>query len=106
MAHAPETVIRDPRRLATLRGTGLLDSPPEEAFDRFTRLAGTMFGVPVALVSLVDENRQFFKSERGLPAEWAARRETPLSHSFCQHVVADATPLVVAAHGNGHPRCQ
>jgi PAS domain S-box-containing protein len=49
----------------------------------------------VALVSLVDEHRQFFKSCVGLPEPWAARRQTPLSHSFCQHVVATGGPLAI-----------
>ncbi|MGB3669211.1 MAG: HAMP domain-containing sensor histidine kinase, partial [Phormidesmis sp.] len=51
---------------------------------------------PVALVSLVDQNRQYFKSCIGLPAPWATSRQTPRSHSFCQHVVSTAEPLVVA----------
>jgi GAF domain-containing protein len=46
-------------------------------------------------VSLVDADRQFFKSALGLPEPWATRRETPLSHSFCQHVVATGAPLRV-----------
>ena len=49
----------------------------------------------MALVSLVDEDRQFFKSEVGLPAPWSERRQTPLSHSFCKHVVANRRPLIV-----------
>ncbi len=88
--------IGDPGRLAALRNLGLLDSPPEEAFDRLTRLATTVTGAPVALVSLVDDRRQFFKSAVGLPEPWASRRETPLSHSFCQYVVARAEPLIIA----------
>lgn len=73
----------------------LLDTPPEVAFDRITRLIGKLIGVPVALVSILDSDRQFFKSEQGLPEPWKARRETPLTHSFCQHVVATEAPLVV-----------
>src|SRR5262245_12739539 len=73
-----------------------MDSPPEESFDRFTRLASRWFNTPVALVSLVDRDRQFFKSAVGLPEPWMSRRETPLSYSFCKHAVAWATePLVV-----------
>jgi signal transduction histidine kinase len=87
--------LRDPERLAALRRTGLLDSPPEEAYDRLTRLAAHVLGVPVALVSLVSDDRQFFKSCVGLPEPWASRRGTPLSHSFCQHAVASAEPLIV-----------
>ena len=88
--------LADPARLAALRRSALLDSPVEAAFDRLTRLATTILGVPVSLVSLVDGERQFFKSAIGLPEPWASQRETPLSHSFCQHVVRDAAPLVVA----------
>jgi PAS domain S-box-containing protein len=95
----PPTIIcdvQDPARLARLKSLDLLDSPAEEAFDRLTRLASAITGAPVALVSLVDDRRQFFKSAVGLPEPWASRRETPLSHSFCQHVVARAEPLIVA----------
>jgi PAS domain S-box-containing protein len=84
-----------PGRLEALRRTGLLDSPAEEAFDRLTRLAARFLNTPVALVSLVDQDRQFFKSCVGLPEPWASERETPLSHSFCQHVVAREEPLIV-----------
>jgi PAS domain S-box-containing protein len=86
---------RDSERLQSLRATRLLDSPPEEAFDRLTRLAARVLRVPVALVSLVDAERQFFKSQVGLAEPWATQRGTPLSHSFCQHVVAGRAPLVV-----------
>jgi serine phosphatase RsbU (regulator of sigma subunit) len=83
-------------RLRALEATGLLDSPPEEAFDRFTKLASKVIRVPVAIVSLVDEHRQFFKSHVGLGEPWATKRETPLSHSFCQRVVTSGKPLVVS----------
>jgi GAF domain-containing protein len=90
------------RRLATLRRTGLLDAPPEPAFDRLTRLACRLLRTPVALVSLVDADRQFFAGQRGLAEPWAGLRQTPLSHSFCRHVVAGDAPLVVA-DARGHP---
>src|SRR5687767_12153776 len=82
-------------RLEALRQTGLLDSSPEPSFDRLTRLSSKFLNAPVALVSLVDAHRQFFKSSLGLPEPWASRRETPLSHSFCQHVVTSREPLVI-----------
>ncbi len=88
-------VIQDPARLATLEASALLDSPPEEAFDRFTKLAGKILNCPVCLVSLVDKDRQFFKSSIGLSDVWACKRETPLSHSFCQHVVSNSERLIV-----------
>ena len=87
--------IGDPDRLDALAATGLLDSAPEEAFDRAVRLATRLLGTPVGLVSLVDKDRQFFKAQTGLP-EWAATaRETPLSHSFCQHVVIEGGTLAI-----------
>ena len=88
-------MIDDAQRLRALRDSGLLDSPQEAAFDRLTRLVTRILDVPVALVSLVDEDRQFFKSCVGLPEPWATRRETPLSHSFCQHTVTTGRELVI-----------
>jgi two-component system cell cycle sensor histidine kinase/response regulator CckA len=75
--------------------TTLLDSPPEEAFDRLTRLASRLLGAPMSLVTLVGDDHAFFKSAIGLPEPWATRRSIPLSHSFCRHVVATGAPLVV-----------
>jgi GAF domain len=86
----------DPQRLQALRDTGLLDSPPDDAFDRLTELVRRVLAVPVSLISLVDEDRQFFKSQAGLPEPWASRRQTPLSHSFCQFPVRSGEPLIVA----------
>jgi diguanylate cyclase (GGDEF)-like protein/PAS domain S-box-containing protein len=96
------SAIEDPARLAALRATGLLDSEAEACFDRFTRLAQRIIGAPVVLVSLVDERRQFFKSAVGLDEPWASRRETDLSMSFCQHVVAASAPLVIE-DATAHP---
>lgn len=87
--------LRDPRRLASLGATGLMDSPREEAFDRLTERVARELGVPTAVVSLIDDRRQFFKSAVGLDAEVTEQRGTPLSHSFCQHVVHTGTPLRV-----------
>ena len=87
--------MRDPARLKALRATGLLDSAPDPGFDRHARLAAQVLNAPVALVSLVDADRQFFKSCLGLAEPWASRRGTPLSHSFCQHAVASREPLIV-----------
>lgn len=84
------------KRLAALRGSGLLDSPAEPAFDRLTQLATAALRVPIALISLVDHDRQFFKSQCGLPAPHAEARETPLQYSLCQHVVMSQTPLIVS----------
>lgn len=93
---ADERPVDDPRRLAALARSGLLDSPVEEAFDRATRLATRVIDAPIALVSIVDAGRQFFKSAVGLPEPWATQRETPLSHSFCQYVVTSGELLDVS----------
>lgn len=95
-AVAPLAVIVDGARLAALRDLGLLDTPAEEDFDRYTRLATELLGVPVSLVSLLDAERQFFKSHAGLSGAVAEARQTPLSHSFCQHAVAAQQPLIVS----------
>lgn len=81
----------EPTRLATLQNTGLLDSEPEERFDRITRLAKAMFNVPIALVSLVDEDRQWFKSSCGL----SGVAETPRDHAFCAHAILNDDLFVV-----------
>ena len=78
----PDTPHDEETRLRTLRSLNILDTPAEERFDRLTRLAKRMFGVPIALVSLVDENRQWFKSCVGLSAS-----ETPRDISFCGHAI-------------------
>lgn len=80
----------EPARLAELRSLSLLDTDPEERFDRVTRVAQRLFGVPVALVSLVDADRQWFKSRQGL-----AVTETPRDVSFCGHAVLDDSILSV-----------
>jgi GAF domain-containing protein len=96
MPNADPNIIRNPSRLAVLHRLELLDSPTEAAFDRLTKLASKIIGAPVSLVSLVDADRQFFKSFVGLEEPWASKRETPLSHAFCQHVVASNEPLIVS----------
>src|ERR671922_297112 len=83
-------------RLAAVVRTALLDTPPEEAFDRLTRMAARLLGAPVSLITLVTDDRQFFKSATGLPEPWASRRSTPLSHSFCRQVAVSGEPLIVA----------
>jgi len=87
---APPTPSNETRRLETLRGLKLLDTPPEERFDRVTRLAKQIFSTPIALVSLVDADRQWFKSAQGLDAP-----ETPRNVSFCGHAILDDKIMVV-----------
>ncbi len=83
-------------RLNELYSYGVLDTAPEEAFDRVTALAAEMFDAPIALVSLVDEDRQWFKSRVGIDAEGTERKWSFCSHSIRQGrdavmVVEDAT---------------
>jgi signal transduction histidine kinase len=87
--------LNRPERLAALAGTQLLDSPPEASFDTITHLCTRALDVPIALVSLVDAQRQFFKSAQGLAEPWATRRETPLSHSLCKFVTARSDDLLI-----------
>ena len=70
--------------------SGILDTPEEQRFDRLTRLAAGILRVPVALVSLVDRERQWFKSAHGVEV-----RQTPRETSFCAHAVAARELLVV-----------
>lgn len=86
----PEIPQNEQFRLKTLRSLDVLDTPPEERFDRLTRLAKRMFGVPIALVSLVDENRQWFKSRIGLDASEASR-----DISFCGHAILGDEVFIV-----------
>ena len=86
---------KDPARIEAVRATNLLDSDVMPSFDRLARLASHVLNAPVALVSLVAADRQFFVSCLGLPEPWASSRESPLSHSFCQHAVASREPLLV-----------
>lgn len=77
-------------RLNSLRALDILDTSREERFDRLTRLAQRIFKVPIALVSLVDEDRQWFKSCLGM-----ATRETRRSISFCGHAILDDAIFIV-----------
>jgi signal transduction histidine kinase len=95
MPRADKHIIEDAARLSALRALCLLDTPAEPAFDRLTRLVCRLLDVPVSLVSLVDADRQFFKSQIGLPEPYATLCETNLSHSFCQHTVATTDPLII-----------
>ncbi|TCO75601.1 sensor domain-containing diguanylate cyclase [Chromatocurvus halotolerans] len=78
----PKIPDNETQRLATLHALKILDSAPEERFDRLTRMARRMFGVPISLVSIVDSDRQWFKSSAGLDAT-----ETPRAVSFCGHAI-------------------
>jgi PAS domain S-box-containing protein len=77
-------------RLSALDRLGLMDTAPEERFDRLTRIAASALNVPIAFVGYVDDRRQWFKSSIGLDAS-----EVPIDASICRYVVDDGVPLVV-----------
>ncbi len=87
---APPEPADEAARLAALRDLGVLDTPPEPRFDRITGLASRLFDVPMCLVSLVDEQRQWFKSRVGVDVA-----ETPREVAFCGHTILGDGPMVV-----------
>ncbi|WNG88968.1 GAF domain-containing protein [Mycobacterium sp. ITM-2016-00317] len=116
-AHLPGTVtavdraaavLTDPRRLRAVHATGLLDSRPEPAYDRITSSAAHALGAPFAALTVIDADRQFFKSFTGPPSDLSERRQTALEWSLSKCVVATGAPLAVEdAHNHpvfrGHP---
>jgi GAF domain-containing protein len=87
---APEKPPDEDERLAALRALELLDTPQEERFDRITRTATRLFKVPISLVTLVDEDRQWFKSCFGTDI-----RETSRDVSFCGHTILRPAPFII-----------
>lgn len=90
--------------MISLEEVGLLDGPYERNFDHLTALATQTLKTDVSLISIVDfeGDRQFFKSHKGLGEPWKTARQTPLSHSFCKHVVLSNRSLVVS-YATEHP---
>ncbi len=86
----PSLPANEGERLAALRGLGILDTPSEERFDRITRTAQRVFGVPIAMISLIDVNRQWYKSCQGLD-----QHEAPRDVSFCAHALTMTKPLII-----------
>lgn len=83
-------MVNEQERLKKLRAYDILDTGPEESFDRITRVSKNALNVPIALISLVDEDRQWFKSRQGLDAP-----ETPRDISFCTHAIQSSQPFIV-----------
>jgi signal transduction histidine kinase len=86
----PPCLHDESRRLEALHAFEILDTDPERRFDELTELASMVCGTPIALISLIDENRQWFKSRKGLDA-----RETEREISFCGHAIAQKDLFVV-----------
>lgn len=87
--------ITDPDRLRAVHATGLLDSPPEAVYDRITRAAADALDAPFALISVIDIDRLYLKSEIGVVGGPVDDKEAPLERSLCQFAVASGTPLIL-----------
>jgi len=86
----PKPATYEAQRLAALSEYRVLDTAPEQAYDDLTELAASVCHVPIALISLVDQSRQWFKSRIGLD-----RHETPRDIALCAHAILQTEPLVV-----------
>ena len=104
-SHEPHAKLAEPARLQAIKATGLLEITEDPVLHRLTRLAAKTLDASVSLMSLVEEDRQFFASSWGLPEPWATERGTTLLHSFCQHVVVSNQPLLVT-DARKHPLVQ
>ena len=89
-----QAALSDPQRLAAVRDTGLLDTPTEESFDRLTRLAAKLTGAPVTFVSLVDAERDFYKSAYGMGEPLRSTRELT-GRTFCHYALASGEALIL-----------
>jgi phosphoserine phosphatase RsbU/P len=90
MITAPPVPINEIERLADLQALKILDTPPEERFDRIVALAAATFDVPIAYIALVDSDRQWFKATHGLEIS-----ETKREISFCGHTILQKEPLII-----------
>lgn len=95
MPLADKNLLKETQRIRLLKELHLLKEESGGTFDRLTRITTQILEVPVSLVSIVDDEHQWFIGCTGLPEPYASTRETPLSHSFCQHVVANRSPLII-----------
>lgn len=89
-----DPLVSDPRRLAAVHSIALLDSPTEETFDSMSRLAVNLVGAPASFLSIVDAERDFYKSAHGFPQELASAREVH-GRTFCHYAIASTDPLVI-----------
>ncbi len=87
--------LDSPERLKVLADLDILDAPTESSFKLLAELGCLILEIPICLISLVTDDRQFFVGASGLGEPWATDRQTPLSHSFCQEVVKRNEPLVI-----------
>ncbi len=85
----PEIPENEDMRLKSLKSLNILDTPPEERFDRLVRMAGRMFNVPSAFISLIDADRQWFKASIGIDFDEIARE-----NAICGHAILDDEILI------------
>ena len=90
-----EVAIMNPQRLKVLYDMQILDSPEDRLLDHMTQGICRDLDVPIALVTLIDKDRQFFKSQQGLDPEAARTREMPLSYSLCKYVVEQCSTIAI-----------
>jgi GAF domain len=102
---APKEIVANPERLSALAEAGVLDTGPDQLLDAITAMAAALLNVPTVLLSIVDKDHEFFKSQVGVPEPWASARQAPLSHSFCQWVVS-ANEIMVIEDTREHPVLQ
>ena len=89
-----ELSLRSRKRLEALVQTQLLDTPPEESFDRLTKLAAKLIGVPATFISLVDQNRDFYKSCFGFGEPLGTTRQLE-GRTFCHYAIVSSGPLLI-----------
>lgn len=90
-----QKVASDSERLKAVNQTQLLDTPADVAFDRLTHLASKLLNTPVSFVTLLEKDRDFIKSQFGLPEPIASQREIRAHPSFCQHIISQGEPLIL-----------
>ncbi len=96
MKHTVYNPFLSADRMQVLFELSLIEDPEETIYNKVTAFASQAIGAPVSLLSMVATNYQYFKSEVGLPEPWKSEHRTPLTHSFCQHVVKENEPLIVS----------
>jgi len=86
----PINTAAEAKRMEAVRSLDILDSEKEIAFDEIAQIAAHICNTPIALISIIDQDRQWFKASVGLDAA-----ETPREYAFCEHAICDSVPLVV-----------
>lgn len=99
MNHIPNLPDNEKQRLQALESYQIMDSLPEEDFDELTKMASQICGTPIALITLVDSSRQWFKSKLGIDVE-----QTPRAHAFCAHTITDPDGIMVVSNAKEDER--